>query len=56
MGEMMNKIILQLKDSSLRVGNQQTLAPPKDIRKMMRILQNFATPRRRIDTWTRQDH
>ena len=26
MGEMMNKIILQLKDSSLRVGTNKTLA------------------------------
>ena len=36
----MNKIILQLKDSSLRVGNQQDpRAPPKDMGKMMGILQ-----------------
>jgi hypothetical protein len=56
MGEMMNKIILQLKGSILRVGNQQTLAPPKEMRKMMRILQNFAAPRRKRDTRKRQDH
>ena len=57
MEKMMNKIILQLKDSSLRVGGlTNPRAPPKDMRKMMGILQNCAAPRRRREQTRGQEN